>query len=57
MPFPFQKGVHMEGVVAIGILTMVTINLCGLVYITKTFTKFICKVIHYIQLVEKEDIQ
>ena len=38
----------MEGVVAIGILTMVTVNICGLVYIGKTFTEFIYKVIHYI---------
>ena len=47
----------MEDVAIIFVLTMVTINLCGAVYIGKTFTQFICKVIHYMKLVEKEDIQ
>ena len=47
----------MEDVAIILVLTMVTINICGMVWLAKTFTRFICKVIHYTQLVEKEDIQ
>jgi len=47
----------MEDVAIISVLTMVTINLCGMVWIAKTFTQFICKIIHYMKLVEKEDMQ
>ena len=47
----------MEDTAIIFVLTLVTINVCGGVWLTKTFTEFICKVIHYMKLVEKEDIQ
>ena len=45
----------MEDVAIIFVLTMVTINICGMVWLAKTFTQFICKVIHYMKLVDKED--
>jgi len=47
----------MDDVAIIIILTMVTINVCGMVYIGKTCTQFICKVIYYMKLVEKEEEQ
>ena len=47
----------MDDIMVIFVLTMVTVNICGLVYITKTFTKFICKVVRYMNLMEKETEQ
>ena len=47
----------MDDVAIIIVLTMVTINVCGMVYIGKIFTQFICKVIHYMKLVDKEGEQ
>lgn len=45
----------MEDTAIIFVLTMITINICGMVYIGKTFIQFICKIIHYMKLVEKEE--
>ena len=47
----------MDDVAIIFVLTLVTINVCAMVYIGKTFTQFICKVIHYMKLVEREEEQ
>ena len=47
----------MEDVAIIFVLTMVTINICGMVYIGKAVMKLICKMIHYMKLVEKEELQ
>ena len=45
----------MDDVAIIFVLTMVTVNICGMVYIGKTFIQFICKVIRYMNLVDKEE--
>lgn len=45
----------MEDVAIIFVLTMVTVNVCGAVYIGKSLLKLLCKVIHYMKLVEKEE--
>ena len=44
----------MDDTAIIFILTMVTINICGGVWLAKTFTEFICKVVHYINREDKE---
>lgn len=46
----------MEDVAIIFVLTMVTVNICGAVYIGRSFLKLICKVIHYMNLVDKEEL-
>ena len=43
----------MEDVAIIYVLTMVTVNTCGAVYIGKLLVKLICKVVHYINVIDE----
>ena len=39
------------------VLTMITINTCGAVYILKHLLKLISKLVHYIHLLDEEEEQ
>lgn len=47
----------MQEMTVVTILTLSTINMCGIVYIGSNLLKLICKVIHYMNLLDKENNQ
>lgn len=43
----------MDDVAIVFILTMVTVNTCGIIYIGKSLIKLICKAVHYINVIDE----